>query len=99
MKYKRITADKINNEGVIHLLEQFVKEIRDDYISAYVSMMDNYLDPKAHDSYKKMKELVCSEHFYLLTGLNGKDLIKGLDDECSRIYKEGILNGKILEDQ
>ena len=94
MKYKRLTLDKLNDQGVTNLLEEIVSCTRQDFISAYISMMDNMGDKKAVQSYENMKDYIRSQYFCALTGLNGEDIVRVLEKECSQIWRR-IANAKV----
>lgn len=100
-KYKRITIDQLNNQGCLNVLEAFLKELREEFVSTYKDYIKYPNDKKYAECYKHIRDYILSDDFAYLTGLKGSDIIDALEKSVFSNskwtnYKGGYVNGKIL---
>lgn len=77
--YNRLTIDRLSDEGCLNLLEMFLSLLSEDYRYMLKLYICNQSDPKTRKSFKKIRGLILSDYFALLTGIDGRDVIGTLD--------------------
>lgn len=78
---ERLTAEKLNNEGCLLLVQTIVKDAANDYRSALVNLRRHPSDPAAQRAYDLQKKFFLSKYFHALTGLDGQAVMDRLDAE------------------
>ena len=80
--YKRLTIDELNMNGCINLLEAFVSDVSQSFIIACRKCIENPQDEKYRENYNNYKDLILSEYFGQLTGLDGRVIVDSLEERC-----------------
>lgn len=87
MKSNRLRIENLNDNGIINLLEGFVELIRDDFFRLYNQLRDNPRDKRSKENYDAICNLIVSDYFGQLTGLNGKEVLKELELQSMKNYR------------
>lgn len=101
--YKRLTIDKLNNEGCMNVFEALLADIREEFISKYKDYLFHKNDKNNCNtyflSYKRIKNYILSDDFAALTGLDGASIVTTLETTAYNDFKWAVrryYNGKVL---
>ena len=83
---KRLTIDKLNNDGVVNLLEAILSSLYDDFVSAYNAYHENPAEKKNYLSFLHIKEIICSKYIADLTGISGFEIVEQLEAKCNKEF-------------
>lgn len=83
---RRLTIDRLNDDGVVNLLEAILNSLYEDFVSAYNAYHDNPSDKKNYLSFLHIKEIICSKYIADLTGISGFEIVKQLEEKCNKAY-------------
>ena len=86
-EYRRLRKEDLDDNGMLNLLEAFVGFIRADYIRIYNQVRDTPKNKKAIQNYNYIRGLVLSDYFGQLTGLDGKEVLNELENQCAIQYR------------
>ena len=82
----RLTADKLNSDGRINLLEAFVEYLSDDFKCAFREYRSHPHDKDCVEHYNTLRDIFKSDHFSLMTGLDGESIVDSLEYACCKPY-------------
>lgn len=83
--YVRLTPDKICDQGVINLLEGFIRNVSNEFIISLDLYKSNRGIAGTKKTYESIRNYILSKDFTLLTGLDGEYVVEKLE----RMYREG----------
>lgn len=75
------SADQLDLEGCIRLVEAIVKDAAEEYKCARREYKKNPFDQDAKKHYERARRFFLSEYFFNLTNLDGKAVLNKLDAE------------------
>lgn len=91
---KRITsADELNFEGCIMLVEEICRLAAADYVSARGALKRTPNDKQAKHNYRIKRDFFLTDYFHRLTGLNGQAVLDRLDRDEDGIWKQRYVKG------
>jgi hypothetical protein len=76
----RLTADKLNREGCLRLIEAICVEAAREYLCARWVYRHKPGDPEAEAHYKTCRSFFLSDYFAAITNLDGKAVLDRLDN-------------------
>lgn len=85
-KYERLTIDRLNDDGVMHFMTAFVKDVADDFNAAFKGFLDNKNDKFRFERYVRIKDYILSRDFCDLTNLDGNAIVEGLERHVLELY-------------
>ena len=101
--YKRLTIDKLSDEGCMNVFEALLTDIREEFISKYTDYLFHRNDKKNCEayflSYKRIKKYILSDDFAALTGLDGANIVTTLEETAYNDFKWMVrryYNGKVF---
>ncbi len=76
------SADDLNLDGCIALVEAIIKDAAQEYICARREYKKNPFDKDAKKHYEQSRRFFLSEYFFNLTDLDGKAVLEKLDAQA-----------------
>lgn len=80
----RLTVDKLSVEGCINLLEAFVADVAQEFVTTYKHLLSCPTCQGFIDHYNDLKDYMQSDYFSGITGLNGEEIISTLEYRVRR---------------
>lgn len=77
--YKRLTIDRLNDEGCMNLLTAFVTSLTEEYKNAMAIFLQDKTDKENYKHLVNLREYILSEHFANMTHLDGETILAKLD--------------------
>ena len=76
---RRLTIDRLNDEGCFMVLCAMLKQMAKDYRAAFLSHMKDPGDEIVREQYISIREDFLSDYFHDLTRLDGRAIVDRLD--------------------
>ena len=80
-EYIRLTIDKLNPDGCLNLLEYMLTSIGQEYAYVANDLKKRPNDPDCLHMYNKVKDFIESDYFSRLTGMNGRQVFRSLEEK------------------
>ena len=77
--YKRLTIDRLNEDGCINMLSYFLKNMSEEFQASYFSYLRDKKNKDALKHYTRMREFYLSDYFTQLTNLDGRMVLQQLE--------------------
>ena len=76
----RLTIDRLSDEGCINILKQFLKTLSREFTQTFASLLNNPHNEDIRSHYDFLCELFTSDYFHDPTNLDGRSIVKQLEN-------------------